>query len=130
MRKLCLQVFHFYVAVCNKKHIITKVPRQTEEFIGQMKNHIPCLAPDCSSEYSMNSLKVSTFLILFLTPVVNDVKTSLQEALKRPSFYRLEKRRQAEEILAAGIEGFSLYEQTVSRNFTYYYCRTRILPIL
>ncbi|KZS15070.1 Uncharacterized protein APZ42_019613 [Daphnia magna] len=60
------------------------VRRQSEELIGLMKNHVPCLFPECSTEYRLRDLK---------------------EVLKKSIFCCLEKRRQAEEVSAAGIEG-------------------------
>lgn len=79
---------------------------QTEELIGLMKNHVPCLHPDCPSEYSVGALKVIIFVVgIYL---LNDLShLHLQEVLNKSIFRRFEKRRQAEEILAAGIEGIN-----------------------
>ena len=49
-----------------------------------MKNHVFCMEADCELEYSPSVLKV---------------------VLRNSIYERLEKRRQAEEVLAAGIEG-------------------------
>jgi hypothetical protein len=32
--------------------------RQSEELIGQMKNHVRCLNPECTAEYSLETLRV------------------------------------------------------------------------
>lgn len=32
--------------------------RQSEELIGLMKTRVPCLFPECSTEYTLNDLKV------------------------------------------------------------------------
>ncbi|KAI9560010.1 hypothetical protein GHT06_014020 [Daphnia sinensis] len=71
---------------CSMGHGVCRncVRRQSEELIGLMKNHVPCLFPECTTEYTLRDLK---------------------EVLKKSIFCCLEKRRQAEEVSAAGIEG-------------------------
>ncbi|XP_057365982.1 E3 ubiquitin-protein ligase RNF216-like [Daphnia carinata] len=71
---------------CSMGHGVCRncVSRQSEELIGLMKNHVPCLFPECTTEYTLRDLK---------------------EVLKKSIFCCLEKRRQAEEVSAAGIEG-------------------------
>ena len=53
----------FFLNYTKRKFTNANCCSQTEELIGLEKHHVPCLSPDCPSEYSINDLQVFNFII-------------------------------------------------------------------
>ena len=85
----CVRRLVFFFKLKIENHILKSTTNQyncrhSEDQIGLMKNHVYCIQTDCNVEYPLNVLQI---------------------VLQKSIYKRLEKRRQAEEVLAAGLEG-------------------------